>query len=111
MIINSLTTVRDEGAQIGSRNIFFGWRDNDHESIGRKRYECLAAVRVAFDRIESVREHRRKTTPYDADRHLSAFCLDRAFIVETLEAGGIHRDQPVGRFFYDIAVTSKTLSG
>ena len=110
MIIDSLTTVRDEGAQIASRNIFFGWRDNDHESIGRKRYERLAAVRVAFDHIESVREHRRKTTPYDADRHLSAFCLDHALIVETLEAGGIHRDQPVGRCFNDVAVTRKTFA-
>ena len=92
MIVDSLTSVRDEGTQIIGGNIFLGRCDNDHESIWRKRYECLATVGVALNRIESVRERRRKTTPYDADRHLSAICLDRAFIVETLKAGGIHRD-------------------
>ena len=69
------------------------------------------SVGVALDRIESVRERRRKTTPYDADRHLSAICLDRAFIVETLKAGGIHHDQPVGRCFDDVAVRREPLAG
>jgi len=110
MIIDSLTTVRDEGAQIISGNIFFGWRDNDHEAIGCKWHECLAAVGMAFDRIESVWEHRRKTTSYDADRDLSVSCLDHAFIVETLKSSGVHRNQPIGRCFNDIAVTRKTLA-
>ncbi len=44
MIIDSLTTVRNESAQIIRRNIFFGWCDNDHESIGCKWHECLATV-------------------------------------------------------------------
>ncbi len=96
VVIHTLTAVSDKGPKILGFD-GFGRRRNDHEKFEmRQGYECLAAERVPFYQVATVRQAGWPLASGNADRRVSAFRIYICQTAETFEAGVVHRRLRIG---------------
>src|SRR5210317_1083870 len=59
LVIHALPAIGYERLQVRQLDALSRWRDDDHETGRCQRHERLAAERMTFDDIKSVRQLRR----------------------------------------------------